>query len=66
MAIGKSRLIYTTAFALRLALSSVPFIENTLVQRVELSTPVTSFKRRKTIGLSRDTRLITNWNVFFQ
>lgn len=44
---SKKKLIYATAFALRLALFSFPSVANTLVQRVELSTPVTSYKRRK-------------------
>lgn len=43
----KQKIIYATAFALRLAIFSFPSVANTLVQRVELSTPVTSFKRRK-------------------
>ncbi|KAI8088292.1 GPI transamidase subunit PIG-U [Thamnidium elegans] len=41
----KSKLIYATAFVLRLAIFSFPSVTNTLAQRVELSTPVTSFKR---------------------
>lgn len=43
---SKKKLIYATALALRLALFSFPSVANTLVERVELSTPVTSFKRR--------------------
>ncbi|KAI7892047.1 GPI transamidase-like protein component PIG-U [Mucor mucedo] len=42
---SKKKLIYATALALRLALFSFPSVANTLVERVELSTPVTSFKR---------------------
>ncbi|CEP08549.1 hypothetical protein [Parasitella parasitica] len=41
----KTKLIYIAAVATRLAMFSFPSVSNTLVQRVELSTPVTSFKR---------------------
>lgn len=43
--LSKSKLIYITAVAIRLAVFGFPSVSNTLVQRVELSTPVTSFKR---------------------
>ncbi|CAO3630127.1 unnamed protein product [Mucor fragilis] len=42
---NKSKLIYITAVAIRLAIFSFPSVSNALVERVELSTPVTSFKR---------------------
>ncbi|KAI8097809.1 GPI transamidase subunit PIG-U [Gilbertella persicaria] len=40
-----SKLIYATAIAIRLVVFSIPPVANTLVQRVELATPVTSYKR---------------------
>lgn len=40
-------LLYSGAIAIRLALFSIPAISETLLQRVELATPVTSFKRCK-------------------
>lgn len=42
-----AKLIYIIGFLIRLALFSFPSVTDTLSQRVELSTPVTSFKRRK-------------------
>ncbi|KAI8099917.1 GPI transamidase subunit PIG-U [Halteromyces radiatus] len=47
---GKTRswntfLLYSVAIAIRLVIFSLPPIADTLLQRVELSTPVTSFKR---------------------
>ena len=54
----KQLLIYVAAAAIRLFLFSVfPSLADLLVERVELSTPVTSFKRRKNM---RD------WNHTFQ
>ncbi|KAG1139108.1 hypothetical protein G6F37_006748 [Rhizopus arrhizus] len=40
-----AKLIYVVGFLIRLALFSFPSVIDTLSQRVELSTPVTSFKR---------------------
>ncbi|KAG1454790.1 hypothetical protein G6F56_007235 [Rhizopus delemar] len=40
-----SKVIYFTGFLIRIAVFSFPPVTNTLSQRVELSTPVTSFKR---------------------
>lgn len=58
----KTKLIYTTAFLLRLAIFSFPSVSNTLAQRVELSTPVTSFKRCKNKTIKR--RTFTTSKIF--
>ncbi|KAI8997431.1 GPI transamidase subunit PIG-U [Pilobolus umbonatus] len=41
----KKRLILVTAFILRIIVFSIPSVVDILIQRVELATPVTSFKR---------------------
>ncbi|KAI7902863.1 GPI transamidase component-like protein [Cokeromyces recurvatus] len=41
----RTNLIYITAFAIRLAMFNFPSVANTLADRIELSTPITSFKR---------------------
>ncbi|CAO3649261.1 unnamed protein product [Cunninghamella blakesleeana] len=38
-------LLYTAAISIRLIMFSLPTVSNTLLQRVELSTPVTSYKQ---------------------
>ncbi|KAI9468453.1 MAG: PIG-U-domain-containing protein [Benjaminiella poitrasii] len=41
----KTSVIYATALAIRIAMFSFPSVANTLMSRIELSTPITSFKR---------------------
>ncbi|KAI8987491.1 GPI transamidase subunit PIG-U [Mycotypha africana] len=40
-----SKVVFTTAFIVRLVMFSFPSVVNTLMECVELSTPITSFKR---------------------
>ena len=42
--------VFSTAVALRLALFQLPALANFLGDRVEVATPVTSFKRRRLSG----------------
>jgi hypothetical protein len=41
----RDKVVYALAFLLRLVLLSLPSVAAVLAERVELSTPITSFKR---------------------
>ena len=47
ISIKDSRVIFAVALLVRLIVFNIPSLSNTLIQRVELVTPITSFKRCK-------------------
>lgn len=56
----KSTLILSMAFTLRIILFNIPSIADTLATRVEVVTPITSFKRCE---CSKDKRWSTFWRI---